>query len=276
MNLKVSIVIATYNDPDVVMAVKSAKEQTIGDKEIILVDDGSNKKIANIIRDLKNQVDHLIVQENCGQSIARNRGIQRSTGKYILNLDSDDYFEPTFCEKAVELLDNEPEAKIVTCKAERFNKKGPIDIYTPAGGDYTNFLVSNSALGSAIFRKADWERCGGYEEKLPILGFEDWELYLNILKEGGRAAVLDEVLFHYQVRENSMTAKIKDQKHEKFEHIIFKHRDLYLQHFDILIRGLFQKIEKQEKEKRKISGGIEFLLGQQILAPLKFLKRKIS
>ncbi|WP_037325288.1 glycosyltransferase family 2 protein [Salinimicrobium terrae] len=276
MKPKVSIVIAAYNDPDVVMAVKSAKEQTFRDKEIILVDDGSDRNVANLILSLENQVDHLIIQENLGQSIARNRGIKRGTGKYILNWDSDDYFESDFCEKAVKILDNDSEVKIVTCKAERFNKKGPIDIYTPAGGDYTNFLVSNSALGSAIFRKADWERCGGYEENLPILGFEDWELYLNILQKGGRAAVLDEVLFHYQVRDNSTTAKIKDQKHEKFEHIIFKHRDLYFQHFDLLIRDLFQKIKNQEKEKLKISGGIEFLLGQQILAPLKFLKRKIN
>lgn len=276
MNPKVSIIIACYNDPNVVQAVKSARSQTSIKGEVILVDDGSDKPIADIMESLRDEVDLLIKQGNLGQSVARNKGIKRSTGEYILNLDSDDFFEPTFCEKAIELMDNDPDVKIVTCKAQRFNKKGSIDIYTPAGGDYINFLTSNSALGSAMFRRDDWIRCGGYEETLPILGFEDWELYINILKEGGRAAVLNEVLFHYQIRENSTTAKIKNQKHDKYQQIILKHRELYVQHFDLLINDLFGKIKKEESEKLKLSGGYEFSLGNIILAPLKYLKGKLQ
>ncbi|MCM4161400.1 glycosyltransferase family 2 protein [Antarcticibacterium flavum] len=276
MKAKLSIVIACFNDPDVVTAVESARAQTYCNKEIIVVDDGSNLPVAGMIEELSGRVDHVILQKNLGQSIARNRGIKKGTGEYILNLDSDDFFEPTFCEKAIELMDKDPEVKIVTCKAERFNKKGSIDIYTPAGGDYINFLTSNSALGSSMFRREDWMRCAGYEETLPVLGFEDWELYLNILKEGGRAAVLNEVLFHYQVRENSTTARIKDMKHDKYQQIVLKHRDLYVQHFDILITELFAKIKKEENEKLKMSRGAEFSLGNKILAPLKYLKRKLQ
>lgn len=276
MKAKLSIVIACYNDPDVVTAVQSARAQTYSNKEIILVDDGSDQSVASMIKVLRTRVDKVLLQKNAGQSTARNRGIEEGTGAYILNLDSDDFFDPSFCEKAIELMDKNPEVKIVTCKAERFNKKGLIDIYTPAGGDYINFLTSNSALGSAMFRRADWERCGGYEENLPLLGFEDWELYLNILKEGGRAAVLNEVLFHYQVRENSTTARIRNQKHDKYQQIILKHRELYIQHFDVLINELFKKIKKEENEKLKIAGGLEFSLGNKILAPLKYLKRKLQ
>src|SRR5690606_26217039 len=138
-------------------------------------------------------------------------GIKKARGEYILNLDSDDYFEPEFCEKAIKLFQTDDEIKIVTCKAQRFNKNGQMDVFTPSGGGLENFLFSNSALGSSMFKKSDWENCDGYEEELPILGFEDWELYLNILKSGGYAKVLQEVLFHYQVRENSTTARIKDE-----------------------------------------------------------------
>ena len=275
MTPKISIIIACYNDPDVEKAVESALLQTYENKEIIVVNDGSNKSVSDLIRGLSDQVDLVINQENQGQSFARNNGIKQASGEYILNLDSDDFFEPSFCEKAVKLMEEDPEVKIVTCKAKRFTKKQEIDIYTPAGGDYMNFLVSNSALGSSMFRKVDWEACEGYETNLPILGFEDWELYLNILKKGGRAEVLQEVLFNYQVGKNSTTSRIKHLKQEKFRQIVFKHRDLYSQHFDLLVNDLFKRIKKEEKEKLRISNKLDSRLGSKLLAPLRSIKKML-
>lgn len=272
---KISIIIACYNDPDVVKAIDSALKQAYPHKEIIIVDDGSNQKVATIIEGLEKDVDLVIRQENSGQSMARNHGIREASGDYILNLDSDDFFEPSFCDKAMNLMQGDPEVKIVTCQARRFTKKKEIDIYTPAGGDYRNFLTSNSALGSSMFRKKDWETCGGYETELPILGFEDWELYLNILKGGGRAEVIKEVLFNYQVGKNSTTSRIKHLKQEKFRYIVFKHKDLYSQHFDLLVNDLFQRIKKEEEEKLRISNKIDFRVGSKLLAPLRSIKRML-
>lgn len=271
---KVSIVIACYNDPDIGKAIESASNQTYINKEIIVVDDGSNKETKHIIKGIGDKIDILITQENQGQSIARNNGIKRSGGKYILNLDSDDYFEKSFCEKAVKILENGEEIKIVTCKARRFNAKGEIDIFTPRGGSKQDFLFSNSALGSAMFRKCDWETVGGYEEILPILGLEDWELYIQLLKEGGYAYVIPEVLFNYQIRENSTTAKIKHLKHEKFQQIILKHKELYNENFDASINHFFDQINKLEGEKKQILQKPDLLLGNFLLKPIRFLKNK--
>ena len=184
----------------------------------------------------------------------------------------DDYFEKEFCKKAVAQFEENKEVKIVTCKARRFNKKGKIDIFTPRGGDLQNFLFSNSALGSSMFTRVDWEQVGGYEEKLPVLGFEDWEFYLNILKTGGVAYVLPEVLFNYQIRENSTTAKIKDFKLDKFKHIILKHSELYKDNFEALLSNLIERIKTEEREKIKNTKRIEFKLGKAFLRPLRFIK----
>ena len=273
MNSKVSIIISCYNDPDILKAVDSALKQTYPNKEVIIVDDGSNNMVAELIDSLEEDVDMMIRQRNSGQSRARNNGIEQAGGEYILNLDSDDFFEPTFCEKAVKLMEDDREIKIVCCKARRFSKIEEVDIYTPAGGDYKNFLTFNAALGSSMFRKADWEACGGYEEELPILGFEDWELYLNILKRGGRAKVIDEVLFNYQVGKDSTTTRIRYLKQEKFRHIILKHKDLYKQHFDILVDELFERIRKEEKEKNRIASKADARVGNKILAPFRALKK---
>lgn len=269
---KVSIVIACYNDPNVGKAIESASTQTYINKEIIVVDDGSNEETKHIIKEISDKIDILITQENQGQSIARNNGIKRSGGKYILNLDSDDYFEKSFCEKAVKILEEGEEIKIVTCKARRFNAKGEIDIFTPRGGSKHDFLFSNSALGSAMFRKSDWETVGGYEEKLPILGLEDWELYIQLLKEGGYAYVIPEVLFNYQIRKNSITARIKHEKSDKFREIVLKHKDIYINHYELLVNNLFDRIRIEEKKQADLVKKKDFRLGRAFLKPVRMLK----
>lgn len=273
---KVSIIIACYNDPDVVKAVLSAYNQTYSNKEIILIDDGSNNKIKKIIKTLKEYISIHVEQENQGQSIARNNGIKRATGKYILNLDSDDFFEPNFCEKAVKKFEEDKEIKIVTCKANRFNKKGNIDVFIPRGGAFKDFLYSNSALGSSMFKKEDWEQCGGYEEKLPILGIEDWEFYLHILKDGGYAYVIPEVLFHYQIRKNSTTNRIRESRHDKFKEIILKHQDLYSANFESTIDHFTGRLNKLESEKSKIFKEADFKIGYILLKPFRLLKKRIK
>lgn len=272
---KVSIIIACYNDYNVTKAVKSALAQTYGVKEIILVNDGSNNQVSQLIEGLGKKVDLIVTQANQGQSIARNNAIKKSTGEYILNLDSDDFFEPTFCEKAVSILEEDKQVKIVTCKARRFNEKGEIDVFTPMGGEIKSFLYSNAALGSAMFRKEDWKSCGGYEEKLPILGIEDWEFYLNILKNGGYAYVIPEVLFSYRVRPNSITAKIKNYKLDMFKHIIFKHADLYEYNFKGLVTNLIDRAKLEELEKIKNTERIEYKIGLTLLKPLRYFRSLI-
>jgi len=269
---KVSIIIACYNDPDVVVAVKSAFQQTYSNKEIIVVDDGSNQQTKTAIKTVKEFINIVITQDNQGQSIARNKGIREAKGEFILNLDSDDFFEPDFCLKAVNKFQEYEAIKIVTCLAKRFSKKGTIDIFTPKGGTINNFLFANSALGSSMFKRKDWEICGGYEEKLPILGFEDWEFYIQLLKQGGYAYVINEILFNYQVRENSTTDRIRDLKLDKFKHIIFKHKGMYKDNFDGLIENLFYRIKKEEKENLRIKQKIDFKTGNFILKPLRKIK----
>ncbi len=272
MNPKVSIIIACFNDPDIVHAIHYANKQTYVNKEIIVINDGSEKKVTKLIQSLSNQVDLILNQPNRGQSVARNNGIEQATGDYILNWDSDDYFTPDFLEKAIRKFETDDQVKIVTCKAQRFNKKGNLDIFTPSGGEIENFLFRNCALGSAMFRKKDWEACGGYDEKLPILGFEDWEFYIQLLKEGGYAYVIPAILFYYQIREGSTTSRIKKLKTTKFRHIVLKHQELYKNNFDGIINNLFEQIIKTENTVSKRETSVNFKIGKNLLLPFRVIK----
>jgi glycosyltransferase involved in cell wall biosynthesis len=277
MNDLVSIIIPCYNDSDFIeKAVGSALNQSYPNIEVIVVDDGSDFKTKAVLKLLEPRITKLITQENKGQSIARNNAIRQAQGTYILNLDSDDYFEPSFCEKAVRKFEEDGAVKIVTCLANRFNAKGSIDVFKPRGGDVQDFLYANSALGSSMFKRQDWEQTGGYEEDLPILGFEDWEFYIQLLKHGGYAYVLNEVLFHYQVRENSTTDRIRDLKLDKFEHIIFKHKDLYKDNFEGLVVNLLGRIKQESFEKVKNTKRIDYVVGNKLIKPLRWIKGMIK
>ncbi|MFH1744859.1 MAG: glycosyltransferase family 2 protein [bacterium] len=89
---KVSVIIPTYNRPDLLpKAVQSVLNQTYQDFEIIVVDDGQEKSAENIIRQFSNKrIRYIKHKERRGGSAARNTGIKNSQGKYIAFLDDDD------------------------------------------------------------------------------------------------------------------------------------------------------------------------------------------
>ena len=267
-----SIVIACYNDANYIeQAVTSALNQTYSNKEVIIVDDGSNSETKAVLKKLESKITILLTQENQGQSIARNNGIRQATGKYILNLDADDFFETSFCEKAIHKLEEDEKIVIVTCNVSRFNKNGLIDVFYPDGGFINNFLLTNCAMGSAMFKKSDWNEVNGYDENMRK-GFEDWEFYIRLVKDGGVAYVIPELLFNYRLKENSTTTKANKIKYELLYYIYIKHQELYISHYDMFISHLLIKIQREENEKIKNTERIDFRIGKAILKPLRWIK----
>lgn len=94
--IKYSFIVPVYNTNKYLKkCLDSLIKQTFKDFEIIVVNDGSTDKSLEIIEEYKNKYVNikLINQNNQGLSVARNNGILKATGKYILFIDSDDYIE---------------------------------------------------------------------------------------------------------------------------------------------------------------------------------------
>ncbi|WP_298247537.1 glycosyltransferase [uncultured Christiangramia sp.] len=272
--MMVSIIIPCYNDPVfIIEAVQSAIDQTYKNKEVIIVDDGSNKETKAVLNSLKLKVNKIITQPNRGLSAARNIGISAANGKFIVVLDSDDFFSPSFCEKAVKIfLENKSEYKVITCYAKRFDRKGVIDIFKPKGGGIENFLFFNAAIGNSLFTKLDWQQIEGYDENMRK-GFEDWEFYIRLLSNSGKAYVIKEPLFHYRQKEQSMRKSANKIKYELWAYIFRKHSELYKNNYESMIDFFISKIALEEKEKIKNKERIEYKVGTKILAPIRFIKR---
>ena len=92
----ISVIMPIYNTaPYLRDALNSICNQTLRNLQIILVDDGSTDASPDIMSEYASRDDRIIClkQPNSGQGAARNRGLQRATGKYIYFMDSDDVLE---------------------------------------------------------------------------------------------------------------------------------------------------------------------------------------
>lgn len=268
MEPKISIIITCYNeDRYIEKAVGSAANQTYENKEIIVVDDGSNSRTKAVLKTLESKFDILITQENLGTGAARNNGIKAATGEYILNLDSDDFFEPTFCEKAVNILLTSAEIINVTCYAKWFKDDNNSQIFKPSGGGLENFLFKSASIGNSLFPKSAWQKIGGYDQNMS--GFEDWEFFIRLHTSGKKTFVIPEILFNYRNSENSRNFKANKKKYILSEYIFLKHSELYKKFYPNLIRHLLSQISNQEAGKIKSKASLEYRIGKILTWPIR-------
>jgi len=108
--IDVSIVLTVYNAESYIEGcLDMITGQTLRNIQIICVDDGSTDNSSQIIEQYAQKDDRIVLirEKNAGAGAARNRGMQEATGKYILFLDCDDFYEPEMVEKAFRRAEEE-------------------------------------------------------------------------------------------------------------------------------------------------------------------------
>jgi len=105
MKLLVSILIPAYNSEEwIAETIQSAVAQTWARKEIIIVDDGSRDRTAEVARSFASQNVKVVSTQNQGSSAARNFAFRLSQGDYIQWLDHDDLLAPDKIERQLAAL----------------------------------------------------------------------------------------------------------------------------------------------------------------------------
>lgn len=275
VNPLVSVIIACFNDVKYIgQAVDSVRAQTYKNIEIIVVDDGSDKKTKAVLKEMEAKIDILIAQENKGVSAARNRGIELAKGPYIFILDSDDFLESTLIEKAVLQFVKSKEVRIVSCYANLINDKNAKFLKTE-GGSLVSFLNNNCALGTSMYLKEDILAIHGYDENMH-LGFEDWELNIRIMALGGSAKVIKEPLYNYRIKKKSRNVVAKRKRAEIIRYIVNKNKALYLKYIDETWPQLFLRMENAEKKNHQLRDSFEYRCGKLFVTPLRYLKKIMS
>lgn len=250
---KVSIIIPCYNQGKYVAeAINSALRQTFKDIEIVCVNDGSTDNSVEIIKSFENKYKNFIFlnnKENRGVIYSRNFAIKNCNGTYILPLDADDIIEPTYVEKAVKILDNNPNIGIVYCKAKIFGNYDKYWNLKPF--NKSDILYENCIFCSAIFRKSDFLKIGGYNNNMKY-GCEDYDLWLSFIEQGLEVFQINEILFSYrQYDEISRTTISLKNKKEIWNNLIKNHINLYLNDENFLERLIFSNPIKTNKKYKK-------------------------
>lgn len=206
----VAFVIPCYNDGAFLSdAVASAEASANDSYEIIIVNDGSDDaSTLGAIRKAERDGHRVLHQQNTGLAASRNAGIRAATARYILPLDSDNKVRPSYLEHGVSILDSDQRIDVVYGDAQYFGAR--TGRWRVPEFNLTRLLAGNFIDACAVFRKSAWNRVGGYDENMPVQGWEDWGLWLCIALSGGGFRHVDEVLFDYRIRPDSMTSRMRN------------------------------------------------------------------
>lgn len=225
---KVSVIIPVYNvEAFLPQCLDSVLSQTLEDVEVICVNDGSPDNCQAIL-DRYAQKDkrvRVIQQENAGQSSARNRGMDVSTGEYIAFVDSDDFIEPEMME-ALYSRAKEVDADIAIADFYLYND------LTGETGDYRDRLLYLRLKNRVVTLNEEPElvQCIGVWDRIckrsllvdnnirfpEGLVYEDHLFTVQALVAAKRVTVMPDKLYYYRkFGGTSITDKEKKNDHYK-------------------------------------------------------------
>lgn len=134
--MRFSVVIPVYNKAETILeTVQSVLAQYYTDREIIIVDDGSQDNLEEKLISVRQDI-RLIRQKNTGVADARNRGIKESIGNYICFLDADDIWLPEHLTTLSAAIDAEPQACFISTMFRTTFSDGTVKSKLPILKDY--------------------------------------------------------------------------------------------------------------------------------------------
>lgn len=272
----VSVIIPCYNQAEYLSStLDSVLAQTYRNWEAIIVNDGSpdnTDEIAKRYIDKDSRIKY-IYQKNQGLATSRNVGIKNSNGEYILPLDADDLIEPTYLEKAINHFNRFPDTKLVYCKADLFGKiNSPWELQTY---DYDSFIWENCIFCSAFFKRSDYNKTDGYNPNM-IHGYEDWDFWLSLLRKEDIVHCLNEVLFHYRIKETSMLTELtRSHSQDSLIQLYTNHQAIYKPYINkiIIYHNKEHELKNMQKEIERLKASHAYQLGKFFLRPFSWMRR---
>lgn len=154
-NTLISVIIPAYNaEKTIEKCVESIQQQKFQDFEIVIVDDGSKDKTVMICNNLSKKDSRISVvcQKNAGSSAARNVGITRAKGKYIVFIDSDDYVNDEYLTKLLSPV-TQTDIDIVICGISIYYQKQ--EYVVPCGFDNMEIATDPNNVSNLIYMSCE-------------------------------------------------------------------------------------------------------------------------
>jgi glycosyltransferase involved in cell wall biosynthesis len=190
--MKLSVIMPMYNcEPWIEEAVRSVLENADELLELIVVDDGSTDRSAEIVKSISGPVT-LIQQENAGPSAARNVGMRAARGEIIGFLDADDIWVAGTPDERRVAIEHGADVAFARVQVLTGNPPKPFSDPTHAASIPSIFLTRDAI-----------DRVGELDES--IVHGEDVDWVMRMKESGLRAEYVDQVAFEYRLRPGSLT-----------------------------------------------------------------------
>lgn len=208
MNDLVSIIMPFYNAEHFLKnSINSVLEQDYPNWELLIVNDGSPDKGAEIVKSFSDQRIKLYEQENKGVSAARNLALSQMTGAFFCYLDADDILPPKSLRSRLEVFWNDPALSFVDGKVEKWNDDFSIKLGEWSPGIFGNPLEDLVKLGGHSFFGPTWmirRSDQSYQMKEGLTHGEDLLFYMSLSRsEDARYGFTNDLILKYRVHKDS-------------------------------------------------------------------------
>lgn len=208
---KVSVIVTTHNLARFLEdCLGSVLDQTLEEWEAIVVDDYSGDNPKKVINELSDpRIKYVKTRENVGLSTARNLGIRRSTGKYIICLDADDMLDAATLSILSDSLDLDSSIHIAYGRLDTIGEDGGMRRQNEWPSRQFDWRAQISHLNqlpyASMVRREVFEKSGGYRER--DWRAEDASLWTRVTSYGFRASmVTDRPTLIYRFRHDSKSS----------------------------------------------------------------------
>ncbi len=206
---EVTVLMSVYHEKKELLkeAIESILNQTYKDYEFLIINDGQNKDLIDLLKEYDDKRIRIINNpQNIGLEKSLNKGLQLARGKYIVRMDADDISYLDRIEKQVNFINLHPEYALISTKAEVFDENGTYGISKRSGEIKKEDLVKGTPFihPTMLINKSILKSIGGYPEYERV---EDYAMVMNMYANGYKGYIMDEILLKYRMDKNGYKKK---------------------------------------------------------------------
>ena len=233
----VSLITPCYNDKRYIrQALESVQQSKYSNIEHFVIDDGSTDGTDEYLDELRSQFSFYFIKsaKHIGVAAARNLAISLSKGKYILPLDSDNYFAPGYIETLVNQAEQLPEKYCPLYPTMVLF--GEVNTTIPAQPWSVDKLLKAPFIHvNSLFPRKAFDAVKGFDPNLPL--FEDYDLFIAMALKGFVGYPVPEARLHYRIRQDGLADHFNQRGGEtqtqRCRRYIFRKRQGELEHLKL-------------------------------------------
>lgn len=202
-------------------AVASVERQSRPADELVVVDDGSTDETATIVAELARSRPRLVTISRTparGAAATFNDAVRASHGDLVVILSADDRLSPEYLARCEAALVTDAAADFAYCSSKLFGAVERVDPAPPF--DARRLMRRNFLSGSSMFRRAMFDRVGGFREDIP---WEDWEFWVHAVATGSHGVAVEGCWLEYRKHEagsrNTMPQRAALEAHRQLRQL---------------------------------------------------------